>query len=208
MECGKMSSTLYIQTDQNIKVTKEEVLLGDIAQLSCNQEQILETCKKILVYQMPAKQYGFYTITAVDLIRAIQMMQSDLKIIHLGEPEIILNYMKKEKENVFLSWVRTIAACVLTLFGTMFSIMTFHTDADIVSLFEKIHADFMGSSSVGMETLEISYSIGIGIGVFIFFRHFGKWKKNQDPTPLEVEMKTYEADINRTILDLENRKRV
>lgn len=203
-----MSSTLYIQTDQNIKVTKEEVLLGDIAQISCEQEKIREQCEKIQIYQMPVREYGFYTITAVDLIYAIQKVKSDLNIVHLGEAEIILNYMKKEKENVLFSWIRTIAVCVLTLFGTMFSIMTFHVDADVTSLFEKIHREFMGSSPGGMEVLEISYSIGIGIGVFIFFRHFGKWKKNQDPTPLEVEMKTYEADINRTILDLENRKQV
>ena len=203
-----MHDILYLQTDQNVKITNENVLLEHIAQLSCENKELLEHCKKTSVYQMTMHQYGYYTKTAVDLINAIRANQPNLKIVHLGEPEIILNYMKEQKENVCLSWLRTILVCVVTFFGTMFSIMTFHVDADIATLFEQIYSQFMGHASHGLTALEISYSVGIGLGVFVFFRHFGKWKKNQDPTPLEVEMKTYEADINRTILDLEHRKRV
>ena len=54
--------------------------------------------------------------------------------------------------------------------------------------------------------LEISYSIGLGLGILVFFNHFLKWKMNADPTPLEVEMRTYEEDICKTLIEDAGRK--
>ena len=45
-----------------------------------------------------------------------------------------------------------------------------------------------------------------GSGVIFFFNHFGRWKITQDPTPIEVEMRTYEDEVDNTILEMENRK--
>ena len=65
---------------------------------------------------------------------------------------------------------------------------------------------FTGEASDGFTILEISYSLGIGIGVVFFFNHFGKWKITKDPTPMEVEMRIYENQVDDTILEMENRK--
>ena len=37
-----MSKILYVQTDKNMKVDKEQIILGDIAKLSCSNTKILE----------------------------------------------------------------------------------------------------------------------------------------------------------------------
>ena len=50
------------------------------------------------------------------------------------------------------------------------------------------------------------YSIGIGIGVVFFFNHFGRRKITQDPTPMEVQMRLYEDDVDSTVLEQERRK--
>ena len=42
--------------------------------------------------------------------------------------------------------------------------------------------------------------------VVFFFNHFGKWKITEDPTPMEVEMRAYEEQVDQTILEMENRK--
>ena len=54
--------------------------------------------------------------------------------------------------------------------------------------------------------LEISYSLGIGLGVVFFFNHFGKRKLTEDPTPMEVEMRSYEDQVDTTIIEQENRR--
>ena len=53
--------------------------------------------------------------------------------------------------------------------------------------------------------MEIAYSVGIGLGVVFFFNHFGPRKLTQDPTPMEVEMRVYEDQVNTTLIDQEDR---
>ena len=84
--------------------------------------------------------------------------------------------------------------------------MTFHTDVDVPSLFHNIYESFTGRSYTGVSILEISYSIGIGLGAVFFFNHFGRRKLTQDPTPMEVEMRTYEDSVDTTIIEQQERK--
>ena len=63
-----------------------------------------------------------------------------------------------------------------------------------------------GNESDGFTVLEISYSAGLAIGILVFFNHFFKWKVSADPTPLEVEMRTYEEDICKTLIEDAGRK--
>ena len=54
--------------------------------------------------------------------------------------------------------------------------------------------------------MEISYSIGISIGILVFFNHFGKKRFSVDPTPMEVQMRVYENDIQTTLIENAARK--
>lgn len=85
--------------------------------------------------------------------------------------------------------------------------MTFNTDVDTANLFSKIYTQFTGEIATGPTTLEFTYSVGIGIGVVFFFNHFGKGKLTQDPTPVEVQMRLYEDDVNKTLIADKNRSK-
>ena len=54
--------------------------------------------------------------------------------------------------------------------------------------------------------LEFMYSIGMIVGILIFFNHFGGKKFSVDPTPMEVEMRLYENDIQTTLIENYSRK--
>jgi stage V sporulation protein AA len=54
--------------------------------------------------------------------------------------------------------------------------------------------------------LEIAYSAGLAAGILIFFNHFASWKMTVDPTPIEVEMRLYEENINKTLIINDGRK--
>lgn len=64
-----MSDTLYIQTDKNIKVTKERVRLGEIAKLSCSNASVLNRNLVLPVATFPQKQFGRYVISIMDIIQ-------------------------------------------------------------------------------------------------------------------------------------------
>ena len=55
--------------------------------------------------------------------------------------------------------------------------------------------------------LSIPYSIGLGMGIIIFFNHFSKFSLTDDPTPIEIEMTTYEKETNASVIDFLEKKR-
>lgn len=78
--------------------------------------------------------------------------------------------------------------------------MAFNNDVDVSRLFNQIYEWMTGQQSSGYTMLEICYSIGIALGILIFFNIFGKKRFSVDPTPMEVEMRLYENDIQTTLL--------
>ena len=60
--------------------------------------------------------------------------------------------------------------------------------------------------SDGFTVIELFYSIGIIIGILVFFNHFGKKRFTVDPTPIEVEMRLYENDLQTTLIEDYSRK--
>ena len=64
----------------------------------------------------------------------------------------------------------------------------------------------MGTSASGITELEICYSIGLAIGITVFFNHVGKKKITPDPTPMQVEMRKYEMDIDTAFIKNAERK--
>ena len=84
--------------------------------------------------------------------------------------------------------------------------MTFNRDVDVTKLFSQVYEQMTGSSSEGFTVLEISYSLGIGLGVLFFFNHFVRKKLTQDPTPMQVQMRQYEDDVNTTLIEDINRE--
>ena len=196
-----MSDTLYIQTEENVEVHHPHVYLQDVAKLSCTNSKILNHLRVLPVANLDPDKTGRYVISVMDLINDIQLKEPDLDITHIGEPNFIITYQKEETVNIVIRWCKVIFVCLATFFGAGFSIMTFNNDVDIPALFEQIYIQVTGQPTTGNTVLEISYSIGIGLGILFFFNHFGRMKLTDDPTPMQVQMRLYEDDINTTIIE-------
>ena len=77
--------------------------------------------------------------------------------------------------------------------------MAFHNDIGLVDLFAQIYEQVIGYEPEHVGGLEIGYSVGLAAGILVFFNHFSLKKRENDPTPLQVEMSKYEQDIEDTI---------
>ena len=86
--------------------------------------------------------------------------------------------------------------------------MTFNADVDVEKLFQQIYFQVTGQKSNGFTPLEIAYSAGLGLGILFFFNHFGHRKITADPTPMQVQMRKYEDDVNTTITEDINRQQI
>ncbi|MEE0713459.1 MAG: stage V sporulation protein AA, partial [Blautia sp.] len=195
-----MSEILYIQTEKNVEVQSPEIYLQDVAKLTCSDSKVLNRNKVRKVFSIPNGTPGRYVISAVDLVHAIAKEEPNVDVTHIGEANFVVTYEKAKHQQKWYSWLKTLLVCMLTFFGGAFSIMTFNTDVDTANLFSKIYTQFTGEIAAGPTILEFTYSVGIGIGVIFFFNHFGKGKLTQDPTPVEVQMRLYEDDVNKTLI--------
>ena len=200
-----MSDTLYLATEKNVKVGSEAVALGDIAKLSCSNPRVLAKAQTLKVMQIPKGQYGRYVVTAISLVVLVQKHLEQVEVTHMGEPEFLITFEKPSPGSRLWPWIKTALVCLVTFFGSAFSIMTFNTDVDVAGLFDHIYQQFTGNPEKGFTILEIAYSVGIGLGVVFFFNHFCPRKLTQDPTPMEVEMRVYEDQVNTTLIDQEDR---
>ena len=200
------NDTLYLNIDQNVEVHDTNVCLKDIAQLECSNKAMEN---RIMALKFPGavkERPGRYVHSVMEIITLIHEDFPSLEINNLGEPEFIITLQKKKQPGNVKSWLKTALVCFLVFWGAAFSIMTFNNDVSITDLFAQLFEQFTGRTSDGFTILELSYSIGVGLGILVFFNHFAGRKITADPTPLEVQMRIYEDDINKTLLESSNRK--
>lgn len=196
-----MSATLYLQLDQNIQISHPHVYLQDVAKLACSDLKILNRLRVMPIADLTSDKPGRYVMSVMDLIQAIQKKEPDLEISTIGEPTFIITLKDKPSPGLLWDWTKIIFVCLSTFFGAAFSIMTFNNDVDVGNLFSNIYTWVTGQPSGNFTILEITYSIGIGLGVLFFFNHFGHMKITSDPTPMQVQMRLYEDDVNTTIIE-------
>ena len=200
-----MSSTLYLLLEKNIKVQHSHVSLQDIASLSCSDSKILNRLQVMPVTVFPPGKPGRRIMSAMDLVTLIQKKEPNLDLCPLGETSFIITYEAEPVPGKLWRWTKVFFVCLATFFGAAFSIMTFNNDVDVGGLFSQIYTQVTGQVSDGFTILEISYSLGIGLGVLFFFNHFGKLKITDDPTPMQVQMRLYEDDVNTTLVEEKER---
>ena len=197
---------LYIKGDQNVEVNTRDVTLGDLLSMECAQQNVVAKLKTIKVIKIPDKGQHRYVISILKLIESIHKEYPNLEVQNLGVPDLVVTYEKQKSHNKILQGFKIVCITLLSFIGAAFAIMTFNNDAESPKLFEQIYEQFMGRPKNGFSILELSYSIGLAIGILVFFNHFGKRRFTVDPTPIEVEMRLYENDIQTTIIADYSRK--
>jgi stage V sporulation protein AA len=202
------NDTLYLKIEQNIEVHNPAITLGDIANVVCSNKDILNRIKTLKIVQLKEGKKGRYVLSVMKVVAKIHEVFPGLEINNIGETDFIITYEIDKRQHRVADWIKTIFVCFVTFFGAAFTIMTFNNDVDVPKLFAQLYTQFTGQTSNGYTILEITYSIGLGIGVLVFFNHFGPKKLTKDPTPIEVEMRVYEDDVNKTLIEESCRKGV
>ena len=96
--------------------------------------------------------------------------------------------------------MKALLICLICFFGTAFTIIAFHNDIGITAVFSRFYENVTGNATSGFSILEVSYTIGLALGMCIFFNHIGGRRLTKDPTPIEVEMRIYEDEVNRALI--------
>ena len=202
-------SVIYIKADRNSMVNKKTVHLSDVAKIYSKDEKVAEQIKKLVLLRVKGDKKKNYVFSILKVIELIQTDYPEYFICNVGEYDFIVEYSPVVKEhkvfNVF-NVFKILCVCLITFFGSAFTIMSFNEDASVRVIFDKIYQAVIGTSDKDTFLLEISYAIGLPVGSLIFFNHFAKFKITQDPTPLQIQLRLNEQDINQTLVDNADRE--
>ncbi len=201
-----MSEILYIKIDQNIEVDHIDVRLGDVAKLECTNASVKNRLKTLKLLKIQAEKSSRYIFSILKVVELIHEIYPDLEIQNLGETDFIIDYESSEYARDRWSFVKVALVCVTIFIGSAFSIMTFNNDVGVSQVFDQVYLLLTGRQSDGFTILEVTYSVGIAVGIIIFYNHFGGKRITKDPTPMEVQIRQYEDDVNTTLIEGCNRK--
>ncbi len=198
--------TVYIKGERDVEVTKTDVTLGDILTLECSNKAMIPKLNVLKILKIPENGRHRYVVSILRIIACIHEKYPGVDIQNMGETDIIVTYEEQKTPGAAVHVAKTIFVAMLTFAGSAFAIMAFNNDASVSDLFSQMYEFVMGTKSDGFTIMEVSYSLGITIGILVFFNHFGKRRFTVDPTPLEVQMRVYENDIQTTLVENASRK--
>lgn len=200
------NTVLYLKAQQNAEVMEEHVCVKDIASVYCSDSSVCARAKALKVYQFHEKERKRQVISVLKVIELIEKECQSVSVENIGEKDTLIELVNPNKHKGFMQWIKLIFVACISFFGTAFTIMAFHNDISINRIFERVYELVMGYPSDGYSILEISYSVGMAAGIIVFFNHIGGRRLTKDPTPIEVEMRIYETDVNKALIETADRE--
>ncbi len=200
------NTVLYLKAEQNAEVMEAHVCVKDIASVYCADKNVCAKAKSLKIHQFHEKEKKRQVISVLKVIELIESECPGVSVENLGENATLIELVDVNRHKGPVQWLKLAFVAVISFFGPGFTVMAFHNDISINKIFARIYELIMGYPSDGYSILEVSYSIGLAVGIILFFNHIGGRRITKDPTPIEVEMRVYETDVNKALIETADRE--
>lgn len=198
-----MAETVYIRMRNRIeKRLNEDVLLQDLAQVIA-ADALMEQLKAMVIYRISEGDRNIIVIDSTRIIKAIRGINQDLEIQIIGPAQTIIEVILKKKE---ASIPLFLLVWLLLFIGSALTIMNFHEDVSMQAVHQKLYKIITGKEVEKPLIFQIPYSLGLGLGMIIFFNHVFKKRFNEEPSPLEVEVFSYQQALDQYVIMHENKE--
>lgn len=200
------NTVLYLKAKQNAEVMQERVCVSDIASVYCADKAVCAKAKSLKICQFGEKDRKRQVVSVLKVIELIEGACQGVSVESLGENDTLIELVNVDRHKGLVQWLKMTFVAAVSFFGTGFTIMAFHNDISVNKIFSHVYEIVMGYPSDGYSILEVSYSIGLAAGIILFFNHIGGRRITRDPTPIEVEMRVYETDVNKALIETADRE--
>lgn len=200
------SATVYLKCCRNVEMQEPDVYLKDLGTVHCANPTICAKLKALKVWHFQKKEARICVINVLKLIAQMEKACPGITVESVGEPDIVLEWVDVSRQKSWRIWPKVILVCLVSFFGTAFTIMAYHNDIGINAVFTEVYKMVMGREPESYHVLEISYSLGLAVGIILFFNHVGGRRITRDTTPIEVAMKLYERDVDDTLIETADRE--
>lgn len=196
-----MDGIIWVKCDSHSMVKQGEVHLQDVAEVYSSDAALVAKARTVVITQLKKKGER-KVVSVLYIMEQIEKEIPGIQVQSIGETDVIVEWGKPEKGEA----LKVVMVCFIAFFGTAFTIMAFHNDIAIRSVFQEVYHLTSGTAPEGVGVLEISYCLGLFLGITVFFNHIGKKKITDDPTPVAVAMHNYERDVNQAIVENSERR--
>ncbi len=198
--------TVYIKFDRNVEVQSPDVFVKDLGSLRCADSAVSAKLKALKVHHFAGNGVKRSVLSVLKVIERMEETCSGITVQVIGETDVLVEWVDVSSHKKWQQWPKVALVCLVSFFGTAFTIMAYHNDVGINNVFTEIYRICMGREPGGLNVLEVSYSVGLAAGIIVFFNHIGGRRITKDPTPIEVAMRNYEKDVDDALIETAGRE--
>ena len=201
-----MADIVYLKLSESCLADKKKVKVKDVAKvLSANADLKFGVEKLELMSFSGSKEQQ--VISVMYILQLIHQSFPDCAVMPLGATEVVVYYRTYDTGDKAKQILKFVLICFVAFFGAGFSIMSYNSDVNMVGQLDVMKNIFVGQTEKEYPVAGIAYSLGLFIGIIIFFNHGARKKFTDDPTPLQVQMRQYEQEVNQTVITESERKK-
>lgn len=197
---------VYIKPEQSICVSHRRAKLSDAATIYCSDPEVAQKVKNIELFHFPNEKNSRCVVSIMKIIEEIKALYKEAEIINLGETDVLIYYKRPGRNRKWFTYGKVAFVCLTIFFGAGISIMGFNNDVALDEVFSRIYQLTTGVYSDKPGILHFCYVVGLFVGMMVFFNHASKKRLSDEPTPVEVQMRVYEKNVNTSIITGSGRK--
>ena len=197
---------VYLKAEQSVCMNHRKILVKDIANIYCSSPEMTKTIENIRLFTFPNEKSSRETISILKIIEEIKAIYKEAEIYNLGEQDILVYYKMPKKKKRWQEKLKIASICLTVFFGSAISIMAYNNDVGLENVFSRIYLSIMGVEAPAANFMYAFYAIGLCIGMIVFFNHASRKRLSDEPTPIEVQMRLYEKNVNTALIIGSGRK--
>ena len=202
--------TLYFKADRNSVCYEPLVKIKVVMSVQCTDPAICSAIKNKTLYAFKktetSKKKRIEVFSILNVIELIQADFPEVEVLSYGEQDFVVEYISSRIAPKWMEIIKVVVMCVVIFLGSAFTIMAFNNDVSVGEVFDRFYMQIMGTKKPNVTEIEVFYCLGLAVGILVFFNHVGKKKITSDPTPIQVEMRKYEKDVDTTFIENAGRK--
>ena len=197
---------VYIKASQSTQVVNRKILMDDVLEIYSVHGDVVKEIGELVLYTLKGDKNQKIIFSVMKIIETIQKSYPDYLIENIGEPDFVVEYQMPIEPKKGVDYAKVVLISFIVFIGAAFTIMTFNTDVSVSDVFDNFYKLVTGSKKHTGTIMETAYCLGIFLGVMGFYNHFKGSKLHDDPTPLHMEMRNYEEEKNKAIINDSDRE--
>ena len=143
------------------------------------------------------KSSNYDVIHIGEVIDNIKKSISTAHITFLKTDDVIIFFNDEKKDRT--KYLRVLLVSIVVLMGSIMGIMNFHADVNMIDSQSTMVKALTKNPQKYLPYFQIPYSIGIGIGVALFFNKFIPTYAKNEPSPLDLKLKSLNKEIENEL---------